>query len=255
MAAGGALETLMILAIVGLLVLLRFDAARFGAADYDDEESPGGIRTWLGRASWYVFGFLLIAAVYVFYPAPLTELHLQIGEPRATVFLLGVGLALLGMLVAAGYAWWRFGEVSLPPAHRYPTGIANSVATAFIDEATWRGILLGLLLVSNWPVEYAIGFQAVLYALATRLGGPGRPRSLLFLSLAVGLIGGWVTVETNGIGAMLLAHAVTRLAIFVATGHAGQVTPSAAFDEQVLEEDAKVTPQGWEVVGDHGPSA
>ncbi len=254
MAAGGALETLMILAMVGLLVLLRFDAARFGAADFDDEESPGGVRTWLGRASWYVFAILLIAAIYFVYPAPLTELHLQMGEPRSMVFLFGVGLALVGMLYAAAYAWWRFGEVSLPPAHRYPRGVVSSLATAFIDEATWRGIVLGLLLISNWPVEYAIAFQAVLYALATRLGSPGRPRSLLFLALGIGLVGGWVTLETNGIGAILLAHVVTRLAIFVATGHAGQVTPSAAFDEQVVEEASRFGPQGWEVVGDNRPT-
>jgi hypothetical protein len=255
MLAGGALESLLLLAVVGLLVLLRFDAARFGAADYDDEESPGGFRTWMGRVSWYVFGILLIALVYVVYPAPLTELHLQIGEPRGTVFLAGVALALAGMVIAGAYAWWRFGELSLPPAHRYGPGVLSSLATAFIDEATWRGILLGLLLVSNWPLEYAIGFQAVLYALATRLGSVGRPRSLLVLSLAIGLVGGWVTVMTNGIGAILFAHAVTRLSIFVATGHAGQVTPSAAYDEQVVEEDSRLTPAGWEVVGDNGPAS
>ena len=32
---------------------------------------------------------------------------------------------------------------------------------------------------------------------------------------------------------------MTRFAIFVATGHAGQVTPSAAFDEEVAEEDTQ----------------
>jgi len=242
------LETLIILAIVGLLVLLRFDAARFGAADYDDEESPGGIRNRLGRLSWYFFGLLLIVAVYFLYPQPLAELHLQIGDPRAFVFLAGVGLAVLGMGFAAAYAWWRYGGVRFPPAHRYPAGILNALATAFIDEATWRGIILGLLLQSNWPTWGAIGTQAVLYALATRLGGPGRPRALLLMSLAIGLIGGWLTVVTGGIGAILVAHAVTRFAIFVVTGHAGQVTPSAAFDEETVEADAKLTPPGWEVV-------
>lgn len=255
MPAGGALESLLLLAVVGLLVLLRFDAARFGAADYDDEESPGGLRNRLGRASWYVFGFLLIAIMYIVYPAPLTELNLQMGEPRGFVFISGLALALLGMAFAAGYAWWRFGEVALPPAHRYGPGIINALATAFIDEATWRGIILGVLLVSNWPVEHAIAFQAVLYALATRLGAVGRPRSLLLWSLAVGLIGGWVTVGTGGIGAILFAHAVTRVAIFLATGHAGQVTPSAAYDEQVVEEDTRLAPAGWEVVGDNGQHA
>jgi membrane protease YdiL (CAAX protease family) len=246
-----SLENLIILATVGLLLLLRFDAARFGAADYDDEESPGGIRTRLGRLSWYIFGSFLIIAVYFLYPQPLSELHLQIGDPRGVVFLAGIGLALIGMVYATGYAWWRYGDFRFPPGHRYPAGILNALATAFIDEATWRGILLGLLLQSGWPVWGAVGFQAVLYALATRLGAPGRPRALLLLSLGIGLMGGWVTVATGGIGAALLMHAVTRFAVFVATGHAGQVTPSAAFDEEVVEEDTKLTPQGWEVVGDN----
>ncbi len=251
---GGTLESLVMLATIGLLVLLRFDAARFGAADYDDEESSGGLRTWLGRVSWYVFGFFFIATVYFVAPQPLTQLHLQIGEPRGLVFVAGVGLAVLGMLAAAGYAWWRFGELRLPPAHRYPTGILYSIGTSFIDEATWRGILLGLLIASGWPVDYAIGFQAVLYALSTRLGGVGRPRAMLLLSLAIGLVGGWVTVQTGGIGAILLAHVVTRLSIFVATGHAGQVTPSAAWDQDVSEEDNRDTPAGWEIVGESSPA-
>ena len=121
---GGTLESLVMLATIGLLVLLRFDAARFGAADYDDEESSGGLRTWLGRVSWYVFGVFFVVTVYFVAPQPLTQLHLQIGEPRGFVFLAGVGLAVLGMLAAAGYAWWRFGELRLPPrtplSHRNP---------------------------------------------------------------------------------------------------------------------------------------
>ena len=248
---GGTLESLVILATVGLLLLLRFDAARFGAADYDDEESPGGLRTRLGRMSWYLFGVLLIVAVYFLYPQPLTDLHLQIGDPRGLVFLAGIGLAIIGMLYAAAYAWWRYGDLRFPPGRRYPAGVLNAIATAFIDEATWRGIVLGLLLHMGVPIGLGIAFQAVLYALATRLGAPGRPRALLLLSLMTGLVGGWLTVATGGIGAILLAHAVTRFSIFVATGHAGQVTPSAAFDEEVVEEDTKVTPAGWEVVGDN----
>jgi hypothetical protein len=245
------LENLIILATVGLLVLLRFDAARFGAADYDDEESPGGLRNRLGRISWYLFGIFLIVVVYFLYPQPLSELHLQIGDPRAVVFFAGVGLAIVGMTFALVYAWWRYGGIRFPPLRRYPAAILNALATAFIDEATWRGIVLGLLLESNWPAWGAIGTQAVLYTLATRLGAHGRPRALMFLSLGIGLAGGWLTVATGGIGAILLAHAVTRFAIFVATGHAGQVTPSAAFDEDTVEEDSKVTPAGWEVVSEH----
>src|SRR5436305_9954780 len=118
-----SLETLIILATVGLLILLRFDASRFGAADYDDEESPGGLRTRLGRISWYVFGIFLIVVVYFLYPQPLADLHLQMGDPRGLVFVFGIGLALLGMGFAATYAWWRYGDFRFPPLHRYPAGI------------------------------------------------------------------------------------------------------------------------------------
>jgi hypothetical protein len=128
-------------------------------------------------------------------------------------------------------------------------GVVNSLGTAFVDEATWRGILLGLLLLYSWPVEYAIAFQAVLYALATRLGGPGRPRSMLVLSLLLGLGGGLLTVATGGIGGAILGHSVTRFAIFVVTGHAGQVTPSVAADEEEVDETT-LKPVGWEFVGD-----
>ena len=33
----GTIETLILLAVVGLLIVLRFDARRFGAAEYEDE--------------------------------------------------------------------------------------------------------------------------------------------------------------------------------------------------------------------------
>ena len=62
----------------------------------------------------------------------------------------------VGAAYVLAYAWWRFRELRLPPARRYPAGLLNAVLTSFIDEATFRGILLGLLLASNWPTEYAI---------------------------------------------------------------------------------------------------
>ena len=76
------IENLILLAIVGLLIILRFDARRFGAAEYDDEEAPGGLRTWIRRLSWYACGIGLILIVYFVHPQPLTVLHLTAGEPR-----------------------------------------------------------------------------------------------------------------------------------------------------------------------------
>jgi hypothetical protein len=249
------LESLILLAVIGLLIVLRFDARRFGAAEYDDEEAPGGLRTWLRRLSWYAFGLVLILVVYFLYPQPLSVLHLQMGTPRVTALLFGLMIGAAGAVYAFTYAWWRFGDLRLPPAHRYPAGLLNSLATSFIDEATFRGILLGLLLISNWPVELAIGFQAVLYALATRLAGRGQPLGMLLLSLGMGLAGGWVTVQTGGIGAAFLAHALTRFAVFIATGHAGQIRGADSADEEdALEQTSGYTPAGWEVVSDREPS-
>jgi hypothetical protein len=249
-----SIESLLLLAVVGLLIVLRFDARRFGAAEYDDEEAPGGLRTWLRRLSWYGFGLALILIVYFLHPQPLTVLHLRMGEPRVTSLLLGLLLGGVGAACAFAYAWWRFRELRLPPAHRYPAGLLNALATSFIDEATFRGILLGLLLLSNWPVELAIGFQAVLYALATRLAGRGRSRGMLLLSLGIALVGGWVTVATGGIGAAFLAHALTRFAVFIATGHAGQIRGTAFDEAEAIEETTGQKPVGWEVVTDREPS-
>lgn len=246
-----SIESLLLLAVVGLLVVLRFDARRFGAAEYDDEEAPGGLRTWLRRLSWYGFGLALILIVYFLHPQPLSVLHLRMGEPRVTSLLYGLALGGLGATFAFAYAWWRFRELRLPPAHRYPAGLLNVLGTSFIDEATFRGILLGLLLLSNWPVELAIGFQAVLYALATRLAGRGRSLGMLLLSLGIAIAGGWLTLETGGIGAAFLAHALTRFAIFIATGHAGQIRGVAFADaEDAIEQATGQTPAGWEVVSD-----
>ena len=250
------LEGLIFLAVVGLLILLRFDARRFGAAEWDDEEAPGGWQTWLRRLSWYVFGFLLILVVYFVYPEPLTVLHLQVGTNRNTALALGLTVGGLGSLYAFAYGWWRFGELRLPPARRYPAGLLNALGTAIIDEATFRGIILGLLIAFHWPAELAVLFQAVLYVLATRLAGRNRPIGLLVLSLLIGVAGGFVTIATGGIGAALLAHALTRFAVFIATGHAGSIRAAVADAEaeEEFEETSPHTPRGWEVVVDQDPS-
>ncbi len=44
---------------------------------------------------------------------------------------------------------------------------------------------------------------------------------MLVTVLAIGLAGGWLTGITGGIGAAFLGHAITRVAIFLTTGHAG----------------------------------
>ncbi|HWH24679.1 MAG TPA: CPBP family glutamic-type intramembrane protease [Candidatus Limnocylindria bacterium] len=243
------IEILILYALVGMLVLLRFDAGRFGAADYDDEEAPGGWRTWVRRMSWYLAGIVLIFLVFRLHDLPISELRLTIGLNFANSLVVGLIFGLLGTAVAFLYAWWRFGGLRLPPARRYPAGLVNCVGTAFLDEAVFRGIILGLTLAAGWPVELAVSFQAVLYGLVTRLGGKGRPVGMLILALAVGFVGGWLTINTGGIGAALLAHALTRVGLFIGTGHAGQLRPRAPAEE-ALEASDVPPPSGWAVVRD-----
>ena len=155
-------------------MLLRFDAPRFGAADFDDEESPGGIRRAWARLSWYGFGSFLVLVVYFLYPQPLSELHLRMGDPRGLVFVAGLGLAMLGMALRRGLCVVALRRLPISRRAPYPVGILNALATAFIDEATWRGILLGLLLASNWPGlgRDRLPGRAVRAGDATRCAGP-----------------------------------------------------------------------------------
>jgi hypothetical protein len=243
-------ETIRYLVFVGfasLLVLLRLDAGRFGTAEYHDE-SVGGIRVWLRRLAWFALAIGLIVAIYRIHRQPISVLQLQLGDDRQQAVTYGLAAGLLGTLVALVFAWWRYRRFRLPPARHYPGAALNAVGTAFVDEALFRGIMLGLLLGFDWPVELAIAFQAVAYGLATRLGAPGRSISMLLLSIGLGAVAGFLTVETGGIGAAVVAHAVTRFAIFLATGHAGQVRLHAPEPEERL--GVSLPPDGWEIVVD-----
>ncbi len=242
------LRFLIFIAFVGLLLLLRFDAPRFGTAEYDDETAGGGIRTWLRRLAWYGLGAVLIFAIFRIHPHPISVLHLDLGRDRQLAIGLGLLLGLAGTVLAFLFAWWRYRRFRLPPARQYPGAAINVVGTAFLDEALFRGIILGLLLSFAWPVELSIAFQAVFYGLATRLGAPGRSRAMLLISIGVGAVAGLLTVHTLGIGAAIVGHAITRFAIFLATGHAGQVRPSGTEPEERVGKS--LPPDGWGVVVD-----
>jgi hypothetical protein len=240
---------LIFYAFVALIVVLRFDARRFSAAEHDDEDAPGGTRLWFRRISWYALGLLIIVVVYNLYPWRISVLRLQLGDDQVQSLLAGLALAGIGTLVVIAYAYVRYGRLRYPPPGRYPAGLLSSLGTAIVDEAAFRGILLGLLVASNWPIEYAIAFQAVLYTLATRMTRRGMPLGMVVLMLAQGFIGGWLTIETGGIGAALLGHALTRLAYFVVTGHGG---PREVPDEEDYRDELDdELPVGLEVV--HGP--
>jgi hypothetical protein len=240
------LRILVALALTGLLVMLRLDAERFGAAEYDEPVAGmSWVRRWSRRLAWYALGIGLILAVLAVHPDPRKDLFLSVGD-RAGGILLGLLLGLAGVVQALGLAWYHYRRIRLPPSSMYPGAIANEVITAFIDEATFRGAILGYLIWAGADVNLAIVAQAIAYSLATRLGAPGRDRYLFVLSLAVGLIGGWATVATGGIGAAFLGHAITRVANFLVTGHSGQAAQRGreVEDLQLLGS----APDGWSPV-------
>jgi hypothetical protein len=244
------LEPFLVLGFVGLLFLLRLDASRFGAAEYDDEELDGGWRGWIRRLAWYGLGITLVLVVYVVHPQPVNVLHLDLGPDRPQALLLGLIYGFVGILVAFAFAWIRYGRFRLPPARLYPGGLINSLGTAFIDETLFRGMILGLLL--SWDVDpaLAVSVQAALYALATRLGGPGRSRLMLLITIGIGVLGGWLVLETGGVGAALVGHAITRFALFLSTGHAGQARAAGWEPEEVA--GWALPPSGWGYVGGGG---
>ena len=243
-------ETIRVLIAGGffmLLLFLRLESDRFGAAEYDE---PGRRRggTWT-RLSWYLIGLALLAAIYYIHPAPHDVLSLLVGRPT-DVLAFGALLALLGMAQAAAFARFRYGYFRLPPPAAYPGAAVNSIATAVIDEAAFRGVLLGTLVALGLPDAGAILVATLVYVAATRLAAPGRHPYMLLLAFGMGLAFGVATLTTGGLGAAIIGHAVTSFALFVCTGHAGQVQPVGREPEEL--ERQKQVPEGWQDV--RGPS-
>ncbi len=243
-------DTLRVLVAFGfmwLLVLLRLEAERFGAAEYDDEDRDGRRPPIRRRLSWYGLGAFGAFAILIVHPAPGSELFLGPGD-RGLAILLGFLLAALGVGQAAAVAWYHFRRIRLPAVSTYPGALLNAIATAFVDEAVFRGALLGFLVIGGIDPLPAVVVQAIIYALATRLGAPGRDRYMFVLAIGIGLIGGWVTTATGGFAAAFLAHGVTRFAVFLMTGHTGQLLPRGLEVEDI--ERRRQTPAGWREIHD-----
>jgi hypothetical protein len=67
------------------------------------------------------------------------------------------------------------------------------------------------------------------------------------VSLAIGLVGGWLTGITGGIGAAFLGHAITRLAFFLTTGHPGGLPKPKGTETEEIERRG-TPPKGWKVL-------
>jgi Type II CAAX prenyl endopeptidase Rce1-like len=223
-----------------LLLLLRLEAKRFGAAEFDEPGLPrAGVWT---RFSWYAIGLALLAALYVVHPAPHDVLYLLAGQ-SGDIAANGAILAALGLALAAGLAWLRYGYLRLPAAGAYPGAALNSVATAVVDELTFRGALLGTLVWIGYPAAGAIAIETLIYILVTRAAAPGRHYSVVAMAAFFGGIGGWATLASGGLGGAVIGHAVTSFGVFVCTGHAGQLPRDGREPEEA--EFLRRPPAGW----------
>jgi membrane protease YdiL (CAAX protease family) len=237
---------LITIGLVMLFILLRLEAEKFGTAEYYEATRDGERPRIRRRLAWYGMGVALALAILFIHPSPQQDLFLGSGDRLEAVFF-GLAYGVGGIVVAAGYATYRYHRIRFPDSWSYPGALLNSVATAFIDEAAFRGALFGLLLVGGVDPTLANVTQAIIYTLATRLGAPGRDRYLLVLTLGMGLIGGWLTATTGGIAAAFLGHAITRFAVFLCTGHTGQTKPRGREVEEI--EKRRRPPDGWRVIG------
>jgi membrane protease YdiL (CAAX protease family) len=239
-------RSLIVIGLTLLMAMLRLDSERFGTAEYYEATGAGETPRLRRRLAWYGIGLGLAIGILIIHPAPQTGLFLGTGD-RLGALLGGIAFGFVGVMVAAGFATYRYHRIRFPDERSYPGALLNSTATAFIDEVAFRGALFGLLLSGGVDPTLANLVQAIVYVLTTRLGAPGRDRYLLLLTLGIGLVGGWLTALTGGIAAAFLAHAVTRFAVFLCTGHAGQTMPRGREVEEI--ESRRRTPDGWRVIG------
>jgi hypothetical protein len=245
------LRSLIAVGLALLLVMLRLEAAQFSAAEYDDT-IDGRAPSIRRRVAWYAIGLVLVAGVLVVHPSPQDDLFLGIGD-RPLAITYGFLYAAAGTAIALGVAFYRYRRLRFPEVWSYPGALLNAVITALVDEVTFRGAIFGVILLTGLEPNAANAIQAILYALATRLGAPGRNRYMLVMALLVGLAGGWVTAITGGIAAAFLGHAVTRFAVFLSTGHAGQFAPRGREVEEM--EEKRRPPKGWRVIGPREPAS
>jgi hypothetical protein len=237
---------LIALAFTMFLVVLRFQAALFGVAEYADIGPDGHPTRLRRRLSWYLVGFLIVLLIVLADPSVGGDLYVGLGD-RASAIELGIAFGVAGTALAIGAAWLRYRHLRLPPVGSYPVALLNALGTAFIDEVTFRGAVLGFLVLIGLNGWLAIVIQALIYGLATRLGAPGRNRSIFVLALLLAVATGWATIVTGGIGAAFIGHTISRFAMFLTTGHTGQPLPQGREVEEI--ERRRRPPDGWSIVG------
>src|SRR5205814_7777647 len=101
-----------------LLVLLRLDAERFGAAEYDETASDGHSPSFRTRLAWYLIGTALVVAAVWIRPEEDLDLRLGTGD-RVAAIIAGFAWAALGTSQAVAFALSRYRHLRFPPVASY----------------------------------------------------------------------------------------------------------------------------------------
>ena len=129
------------------MVMLRLDAEKFGTAEYYEATRDGERPLVRRRLAWYGMGVVAAIGLLYIHPSPQSDLHLGSGDRLGAVFL---GLAYGGARASprrSATPGTATTGIRFPDTWSYPGALLNSTATALIDEVTFRGALLGLMLV------------------------------------------------------------------------------------------------------------
>src|SRR5215216_484183 len=93
------LRILVGLGLTLLLVMLRVEAERFGAAEYD-EPVRGHRPSVLRRLAWYIIGVSGVLALLLVHPTAELDLHLKVGDREGILLALLIGGLGVGQAVA-----------------------------------------------------------------------------------------------------------------------------------------------------------
>ena len=240
------LQYLLFVGLAALMFLLRLDARRFSAAEWDTQD--GERRVWVPRISWYAAGIALALLIFALHPSPVSELNLTLEPDGGGAMLLGLVYGGAGVIGAFVLAVLINGRLSFPSPRRYPGGVLFAVGTSFYDEFLFRGVLLGLLLSLGLPDWLALGSAAFIYAAGVRAGTGSRGIFLLTNWLIIGVVGGVLVLMTAGIAAAFVGHAITRFAFFMTMG-----PPMRAALEQVRPAYRGTGEGGAYIIRPHDP--
>ena len=113
------IRMLAALGFTGLLVMLRLEADRFGAAEYAEIDRYGRGAPLRRRLAWYVLGLILVVATWLDHPGSPDQLYLALGD-RGRGAGLGLIYGAIGIAQAVAFAWLRYRHLRLPGGHLLP---------------------------------------------------------------------------------------------------------------------------------------